>query len=126
MPEVAAIDRSPARQKAPPAARQPAGSMPTLRGLKASIVVWGNTLLVLLFSSPPSATNALGYGAQFTPVAYVYFPLVAKQPTSLLPGWLAYLNDYRAMAGLPGVAEKADWSYGNWLHARYSVKNDVL
>jgi hypothetical protein len=30
------------------------------------------------------------------------------------------------MAKLPPVTENPDWSYGDWLHGRYIVKNDVL
>jgi len=30
------------------------------------------------------------------------------------------------MAALPPVTENASWSYGNWLHAHYMVKNDVI
>jgi uncharacterized protein YkwD len=40
--------------------------------------------------------------------------------------WLAYLNDYRAMASLPPVDENSNWSLGSQDHARYTVKNDVL
>lgn len=62
----------------------------------------------------------------------VYIPVVVRQPaptptpTPPAPEWLAYVNDYRAMAKLPRVTENPDWSYGDWLHGRYSVKNDVL
>ncbi len=46
-------------------------------------------------------------------------------PTPPPPGdWLAYVNYYRAMAGLPAVAEDATWSNGCWLHSRYCVKED--
>ncbi|HPQ39932.1 MAG TPA: CAP domain-containing protein [bacterium] len=39
---------------------------------------------------------------------------------------ISYVNMYRAMAGLPPVAENTDWGYGNELHARYMVKNDTI
>ena len=42
------------------------------------------------------------------------------------PGnWLAYVNYYRATAELPRIEENPTWSYGDWLHARYIVKNGV-
>lgn len=41
-------------------------------------------------------------------------------------GWLGYLNQYRAAAALPPLTEEPAWSRGNNLHARYSVKNDIL
>jgi uncharacterized protein YkwD len=68
----------------------------------------------------------------------IYVPVVVREPTPTPPPtptpsptppgpeWLAYVNDYRAMAALPPVTENPDWSYGNWLHGRYVVKNDLL
>jgi uncharacterized protein YkwD len=52
-------------------------------------------------------------------------------PTSTIPApsgdpWLDYLNMYRSMANLPPVTENPDWSNGDWLHARYTVKEDRL
>jgi hypothetical protein len=40
--------------------------------------------------------------------------------------WLGQVNFYRTTANLPPVAENAAWSGGNFLHARYTVKNDIL
>ncbi|MFZ6029127.1 MAG: CAP domain-containing protein [Chloroflexota bacterium] len=61
--------------------------------------------------------------------ASVYLPLV--QRPALLPAtppeeWLARLNYYRALAALPAVTENTDWSHGDYLHARYCVKNDYI
>ncbi len=53
-------------------------------------------------------------------------PPPPQEPPASSPGWLSYLNQYRAMAGLPGLTEDSDWSYGAWLHARYIVKNDII
>lgn len=41
-------------------------------------------------------------------------------------GWLSYLNEYRAGAGLPAVAENRAWSCGVAEHARYIVKTDQI
>ena len=50
-------------------------------------------------------------------------PLTPPPPEA---GWLAYVNYYRAVAGLPPVTENAAWSYGAQQHACYMVKNDYL
>lgn len=65
--------------------------------------------------------------AALTPAAYMPYLVKPTLPVTLPPtgNWLAYLNYYRATAALPPVAENADWSYGDWLHARYMVKNGV-
>jgi hypothetical protein len=41
-------------------------------------------------------------------------------------GWFNYINYYRDMARLPLVTENTSWSYGDWLHSRYMVKNDFI
>ena len=73
----------------------------------------------------------------------LYLPVVRIEATSILPtstpipptstpitpsgnAWLDYFNQYRAMANLPGVNQNDDWSHGDWLHARYTVKEDEL
>jgi uncharacterized protein YkwD len=40
--------------------------------------------------------------------------------------WLTYLNRFRAQANLASLVENTDWSYGDWLHSRYCVKNDYI
>ena len=40
--------------------------------------------------------------------------------------WLAVVNYYRALSGLPPVTEKASLSEDDRLHARYMVKNQVM
>lgn len=42
------------------------------------------------------------------------------------PDWLVYLNAYRASAGLPALVHEPAWSAGAVLHAKYTVKEDVL
>ncbi|MGE3841481.1 MAG: CAP domain-containing protein [Vicinamibacterales bacterium] len=42
------------------------------------------------------------------------------------PDWLTYLNAYRASAGLPALVHEPAWSAADVLHARYTVKEDVL
>lgn len=56
----------------------------------------------------------------------VFLPLILRPPATLPTEWLARLNAYRAMAGLPPVAERPEWNDGCWKHARYMVKNDVI
>jgi hypothetical protein len=40
--------------------------------------------------------------------------------------WLDLLNDFRSLASLPPVSENPEWSYGDCLHSRYLVKNDLV
>ncbi len=80
-------------------------------------------------------------GTVVPPPTYVYLPLIMLQPTptptptpTVTPtptptpssAWLAYVNTYRALANLPSVTENPTWSDGDWKHARYMVKNDVI
>ncbi len=61
-----------------------------------------------------------------------YLPVVLKPestPTTappVLPGWLNYANEFRALAGLPSLSENAGWSAGGVLHSRYMVKEDAI
>lgn len=73
-----------------------------------------------------------------TPTIISYLPFIENpslptetpSPTpTATPGplpWLNYLNVYRAQALLPPLTENSEWSNGDWLHARYMVKNDVI
>jgi uncharacterized protein YkwD len=100
-------------------------------------------LLGILFTAAwliasPARGAATRAGAELAPGNTIYAPLMVRQPTATPlppptatppppgPEWLAYLNTFRAMADLPGVTENPEWSYGDALHARYIVKNDVL
>lgn len=51
---------------------------------------------------------------------------VVVKCTSSIPTWLDYVNVYRALTALPAVTENATWSHGDWLHARYMIKNDYI
>lgn len=42
------------------------------------------------------------------------------------PTWLEYMNYLRSLAGLPAVVDNVNWSWGDWLHSRYMVKNDYI
>jgi len=98
------------------------------------IVALFGLLSAFFLVSLSTYTSAYRHIAEFTPTAHVYLPFVARQPTPTPtatptpppPEWLIYVNYYRRMAELPPVTENASWSYGDWLHARYIVKNDVL
>ncbi len=87
--------------------------------------LWALGLLALvgLGVALPAAGGAPLPAAQ-TPSASssLYLPYLHRPA----PDWLRYLNGFRAQAGLLGLMEEPAWSYGNELHARYMVKNDVL
>lgn len=53
---------------------------------------------------------------------FIYLPVILGPG----PSWLATVNQYRAAANLPPVSEDAAYSNGDYLHARYAVKNNVL
>jgi uncharacterized protein YkwD len=56
-----------------------------------------------------------------------FLPALLQHPaTQASPEWLVYLNGQRALADLPLLTEEPAWSDGDWKHARYTVKNDVL
>lgn len=50
-------------------------------------------------------------------------PSPSPSPTA---GWLSYLNNIRAVGGLPAVTENSSWTDGIYKHAIYMVKNDVI
>jgi hypothetical protein len=64
----------------------------------------------------------------------IYVPLLSSDDSGFSPpelpspkdGWLAYLNYYRAVAGLQPVTENKSWGEGDWYHSRYIVKNNVI
>ncbi len=54
-------------------------------------------------------------------------PTQTPAPTPLPePDWLAYLNGFRASAGLTRVVETSAWSYGSGLHSQYMVYTDEV
>lgn len=83
-------------------------------------------------SAAPSAADRVQLFAQ----QVVFLPVILQSPSGQVPphitpppeeaGWLAYVNYYRALAGLSPVSENTSWSDGGWLHARYMVKNDYI
>jgi hypothetical protein len=79
------------------------------------------SLVIFIFSSRIGA-------AQVGEDIRLYLPLVVSSNGSQPPGpaWLGRVNLHRGLAGLASVAEEAYWSNGDWLHARYIVKNNVL
>lgn len=77
------------------------------------------------------ALRAAGLGALLlaqAACAPAHFP-ARQYPAAAAPSpgdWLAYLNAYRAAAGLPPVSENPAWSAGDRKHAAYIVKNDAI
>lgn len=90
---------------------------------RPSVIVTGLFLALLALSLPLRSSAVFGTAGPSS-AASVHLPLVIRQPSQA--GWLDYVNYYRAMARLPPVTENTSWSYGNTLHARYMVKNDIL
>ncbi|WP_376791193.1 CAP domain-containing protein [Thermoflexus sp.] len=102
------------------------------RGTSA-LALMGILLGMFFHSGSPQSASSLLLGpgspveAAETAATYrVFLPLVLRAPASALPEWLSRLNAYRAMAGLPPVAENPEWNEGCSQHARYMVKNDVI
>jgi hypothetical protein len=71
--------------------------------------------------TPPYRTFVpmIANGTSFGDSPHLYPPLPAED-------WLAELNYYRSMAGLPSLVENGCFSGDDWYHARYIVKTDVL
>jgi hypothetical protein len=53
-------------------------------------------------------------------------PTATPCPNPASAGWLARFNFYRATAGLPPVTENALWSNGDYAHALWMIKNQVI
>jgi Cysteine-rich secretory protein family len=51
-------------------------------------------------------------------------PVTCSSPSSA--GWLARLNFWRSTAGLPRLTENSTWSNGDYLHAVYMIKNQLI
>src|SRR6266511_5252689 len=66
--------------------------------------------------------NACGSGAASSDIAVT----VGGSAPPPQADWLTQVNLWRARAGVPAVGENPVWSQGDFLHSRYSVKNDVL
>ncbi len=84
--------------------------------------------LPMVLNPAPTATPTATATPTETPtVTPTELPTVTATPTAVVgEGWLAQVNQYRAMAALPPVSEEPMWSQGDWLHARYMVKNDYI
>jgi uncharacterized protein YkwD len=52
-------------------------------------------------------------------------PTPTEAPVILGPDWLTYLNQFRAMAGLPLVTANEPLNQGSLWHSQYMVKNDA-
>jgi uncharacterized protein YkwD len=74
----------------------------------------------MLPSPSPSATATATPAPTDTPMPT---PTETAVPVPL-PDWLSYLNRFRAMANLPPLSEREDYSEGSRLHSRYMVGND--
>jgi hypothetical protein len=53
-------------------------------------------------------------------------PTPTATPVLVGPEWLQYVNQFRLEAALAPLTENVDWSYGDWLHGRYMVKEDYV
>ncbi|MHB8507735.1 MAG: CAP domain-containing protein [Candidatus Dormibacteria bacterium] len=51
--------------------------------------------------------------------------LIGPQPVLAASPWLTLVNEYRASAGLPPVAENTTYSAGDLAHAQYLVQNNA-
>jgi len=70
------------------------------------------------------AALALGFVAGAPPAAPSPVHLDIKPASTA--SWLARLNAWRATTGLPSLVENATWSQGDYAHAVYMVKNDLV
>ncbi len=94
-----------------------------LKRRKIPLLLYGLALLALILFPLPG--RAFWNPAKSTTkLQYIFLPLMRDDNSP--PAWLSYLNSYRAMAKLPAVYQDPALSNGDWLHARYIVKNDIL
>ncbi len=79
-------------------------------------------------AAPPMATETATASSTHTATATPTLsptPTLTPTPTGTFD-WLSYVNQYRDIANIPHVTENPTWSYGDYLHARYMVKNNVI
>ena len=80
--------------------------------------------LITLLLFPQSGRSNWNPASNQPNMQSIFLPLMRNDNPP--PAWLNYLNSYRAMAKLPEVYQDKALSNGDWLHARYIVKNDIL
>lgn len=95
--------------------------------LPVAIAVW-------LLAAAPGGTGAPSLAAESSATSHpAYLPLLLQPAPTATPtptptvgaaSWLQYLNQFRSLATLPGLVENSGWTYGDWLHSRYMVKEN--
>ena len=89
-------------------------------GRRFGALIFGcGTVRIAISISSSIALAALG---MLPPAANV---AVATVPVATAP-WLDQLNAWREATGVPDVTENATWSQGDYSHALYMVKNDLV
>jgi len=98
--------------------------------LPAPLITIVRCAIVCVMGIVFSVLSATSSQAQSTANTRVYLPLIMTGSTEVsypvAPDWLTYLNQYRRQANLPPLSENSDWSQGDYNHARYMVKNDII
>ncbi len=59
------------------------------------------------------------------PTATATVPPPTATPEPIITDWLSYLNQFREMASLPALSERAALTLGSRLHSQYMVVNDA-
>ena len=96
---------------------------PTLRAL----AVTGLLLVTGALAAPAGAQSASIQPRVYTPLVMTGGTSSIPTPPATIPSdWLGRLNYYRALAGLPAVAEDAALSANCTDHARYMAENNHL
>lgn len=126
-------------------AQRPAQQMPHGRHALTMITTTPSATASMTPTATITATPTITATATITPTVTatvtvtatnpsVYAPVIILSAATATPtatptsasGWLGYLNRFRDEANLPHLGENPDWSYGDWLHGRYMVKNDYV
>lgn len=84
----------------------------------------GSWVLLTERATADTAADISKASGQVQPAAgldqFTYLPIIFRNYNFRL----AYINNYRTLAGLPLLTESAEWSEGATLHARYIVKTN--
>lgn len=118
LPAATAVAAVPTLTPLPTQTRLPTATQPSTRTETATATVHPAELAAVVETAVPTTLGT----AVPSPTPTVV-PTATHTPTGP-PPWLTYLNQFRAMSGLPLLTESAALSAGSLAHSEYMARND--